>query len=46
MKKATQTTAMISSSVNYCTKRRKFNYIVSRTMLTMINSDNKKGGKA
>ena len=46
VKKATQTTAMISSSVNYCTKRRKFNYIVSRTMLTMINSDNKKGGKA
>ena len=37
---------LLSSSVNYCTKRRKLNYIVGRTMLIMINSDNKKGGKA
>ena len=39
-------TELLSSSVNYCTKRWKLNYIVSRTMLIMINSDNKKRGKA
>ena len=37
---------LLSSSVNYCTKRWKLNYIVGRTVLTMINSDNKKRGKA
>ena len=30
----------LSSSVNYCTKRWKLNYIVSRTMLIKMNSDN------
>ena len=37
---------LLSSSVNYCRKRWKLNYIVSRTMLIMINSDNNKSGKA
>ena len=37
---------LLSSSVNYCTKRWKLNYIISRTMLVMMNSDNKKIGKA
>ena len=27
---------LLSSSVNYCTKRWKLNYIVSRTMLIMV----------
>ena len=30
---------LLSSSVNYCTKRWKLNYIVSRTMLIMMDSD-------
>ena len=37
---------LLSSSVNYCTKRWKLNYIESRTMLIKMNSDNKKRGKA
>ena len=37
---------LLSSSVNYYTKRWKLNYIVNRAMLIMINSDNKKRGKA
>ena len=37
---------LLSSSVNYCTKRWKLNYIVGRTMLIIIKSDNKKRGKA
>ena len=30
---------LLSSSVNYCTKRWKLNYIVRRTMLITINGD-------
>ena len=37
---------LLSSSVNYCTNRWKLNYIVGRTMLIIINSNNKKRGKA
>ena len=37
---------LLSSSVNYCIKRWKLNYIVGRTMLIMIKSDNKERGKA
>ena len=37
---------LLSSSVNYCKKRWKLNYIVGRTTLIMINNDNKKRGKA
>ena len=37
---------LLSSSVNYCTKRWKLNYIASRTMLIMMNSDNKKRDEA
>ena len=33
---------LLSSSVNYCTKRWKLNSIVSRTMLIKMNSENKK----
>ena len=29
---------LLSSSLNYCTKRWKLNYILSRTMLVMINN--------
>ena len=37
---------LLSSSVNYYAKCCKLNHIVSTTMLIMINSDNKKRGKA
>ena len=37
---------LLSSSVNYCTKCWKLNYVVSRTMLIMMNSDKKKRDKA
>ena len=37
---------LLSSSVNYYTKRCKLNYIESRNVLIKMNSDNKKRGKA
>ena len=36
---------LLSSSANSYTKRWKLNYIISRTVLTIINSGNKKRGK-